>query len=247
MCFRFVSSKLWKYMWSHVGIKLKSKHEEPVEKMFYTFLELSTVYFYGSRGPGFLKKLHSSSSCYLWNSIIPLISWSMDRRILCKIVSFISDILLLTISDKCLDQVPKEVFKALKHNVKRSLDKGISEGFNSPDSISNVEFNMYHSNACVGMLERLYQVLQSNTQDFEKKVHLIYDLSSLSSSKITVPYKCKNIFESVNEKKVNFSSNKIFPRVLPCFNYECSRVYHIDLPHIHLFNNEQINFFYCKR
>uniref|UniRef100_A0A3B0MVH6 MYND-type domain-containing protein n=1 Tax=Theileria annulata TaxID=5874 RepID=A0A3B0MVH6_THEAN len=247
MCFRFVSSKLWKYMWYNVGIKLKSNHEEPVEKMFYTFLELSTVYFYGARGPGFLKKLHSSSTCYLWNSIIPLISWSMDRRILCKIVTFVSDILLLTISDKCLEKVPRDVLKALKHNVKRSLDKGISEGFNLPEGISNVEFKIYHSNICVGMLERLYQVLQANPGDLVGKVHLIYDLSSLSSSKITVPYKCKNIFEPINEEKVNFSPTKIFPRVLPCFNYECSRVYHLDLPQIHLVNNEQVNFFYCKR
>ncbi|UKK01114.2 hypothetical protein MACK_001927 [Theileria orientalis] len=248
LCFQFVTSKLWKYMWAYIGINLKGKTDDFNEKLFLTFLDLSTTIIYGSRGPGFLKRLHTSSSRYFWNSVLPLVSWSMEKRILCKIVSFISDILLLSVCDGCHETIPADVYEALKHNVNLSLHNGKSEGYGPFEGLSNNDFKVYYSNTCVVMLMKLEEALSKKIKEITKSMHTIYEISTLGSSKLTIPYNCKNVLESDdNNKTSDFTTTPIFPRILPCFNFNCHRVYHIDLPQIHVVNNDSINFFYCKK
>ncbi|UKJ88724.2 hypothetical protein MACJ_001969 [Theileria orientalis] len=246
ICFQFVTSKLWKYMWAYIGVNLKGKTDDINEKMFLSFLDLTTTIIYGSRGPGFLKRLHTSSSRYFWNSVLPLVSWSMEKRILCKIVSFISDILLLSVCDGCHETIPTDVYEALKHNVNLSLHNGRSEGFGPFEGLSNSDFKVYYSNTSVVMLMKLEEALSNKVKEITKSMHTIYEISTLGSSRLTIPYNCKNVFESEANKTCDFSTTPIFPRILPCFNFNCPRVYHIDLPQIHLVNNDSINFLYCK-
>ncbi|EKX73404.1 conserved hypothetical protein [Theileria equi strain WA] len=248
MCHRLLTSKLWKFIWKYVITQFDDENKG-YDKLFTTFLDMTSTFLYGARGSGFLKKLHTTASAYFWGYMLELLTWNTNHKALCKLIVFTADVLLLSFADRCLNVIPEEIIDGLNAKMNNAIKKADSEIITTEKIIEKNHIKSYYSEMAYDFLKKMLLALscenkEPNNKQIRKNIPLLYEISSLSMSTLTIPLISDNLFEVEPRKpKFGLSENKIFPRILPCFNDGCDRNFHIDTPQVHL--DQELEFFYC--
>ncbi|KAK2196053.1 hypothetical protein BdWA1_002652 [Babesia duncani] len=250
ICYKFITSGLWKFMWIDLGTVLRKRADSDSDlractnegTLFISFLDLLSVVFYGSRGPGLLKRLYESCSASLWETVCTLIAWGIDLEVLTRVISFVADLLVLGISDSCVHCIPPLYMKKLLLVVSdvESIAREYCNELNNKLFDTRNSLVEYHARIALEMLTKLKAVLMTeNKGEFDT----LYSISFMAINTLTIPILDSS--HTLSTKKGIFKEQRQFPRILPCFNNKCSRVYHVELPEYHL-DQSDMDFFYCK-
>lgn len=247
VCYKFLVSRFWRFMWLEVGVGLKTEPSSERSVLFSVFLELASVIFYGSRSGSLLKQLYTSCMKSIWDPILSLLSWSLDPKVLCRLISFIADLLLMSFQDGCIQRIDGECLKSLLQEVNAAHMQGkeyLDTYFTQTLDERN-EFYHYFASIAVAMLEQLSVILKDKCDNgTNHNVQLLYELSSIGIAKMTLPPHVDA--PGTSPVKFNYMDTRVFPRVLPCFNADCIRIFHIDMPQLHV-NDTSLDFMYCSR
>ncbi|EDO07788.1 MYND finger family protein [Babesia bovis T2Bo] len=247
LCHRFITSGFWRVMWMEVGMGLKSACSTQRLKLFCNFLELASTIFFGSRSSTFFKRMYTSCANSLWDPVVLVLSWALGPRACCNMVTFVADILLMSHQDGCLDDLPGSCLDSLHKCITTTVSEGESylELYDSQTLDERNEFRHHYATIAVSMLKSLDKVLTcQKNRTIEMALGDLYDISSLGTAKMTLPP-----FPGSTEQtgpKFDFSEWRVFPRVLPCFNKECTRILHLDMPELHI-DGELPDFRYCDQ
>lgn len=246
VCYRFLTSRFWRFMWLEVAASLKTCPNSGKGELFSTFLELASVLCYGSRSSSFLKRLYKTCMKSLWDPILVVLSWSLEPKVLCRMITYIADLLLMSYQDKCHDLIDRGILKLLMQHVKEAHDSGVEYmGVYKTQTIDERnDFYHHYATIAIRMLEALSTCIKSLLENkLGDDLRTLYDLTSIGIAKMTLlPSAEGTVSASV---KYNYVEEKIFTRVLPCFNPECLRIFHVDMPHLHI-DGQPLDFRYCS-
>ncbi|GBE59480.1 MYND finger protein [Babesia ovata] len=247
VCYRFLTSRFWRIMWLDVGVGLKQHPSTERAQLFGTFLELASTICYGTRSPALLKRLYGSCLKSLWDPIFAVLTWRLGPKLLCRVLTFVADMLMMSFQDNCLDMLDGNFLSKLIQCAKEAQSDG--ERYLSRYLLQTLddrnEFYHHFARIAVDMLRALLQALANAVEGrVNECVSDLYDLSSLGIAKLIMPPHAGDRGEA--HVRFDYSDTRVFPRVLPCFNTDCSRVFHLDMPQLHV-DSETPEFRYCSR
>ncbi|ORM41181.1 uncharacterized protein BXIN_0366 [Babesia sp. Xinjiang] len=247
VCQGLLTSKFWKIMWLDIGVCLKRQNDTEKSLLFSTFLELASEICYGTRSQSLFKRLYTSSPNSLWDPIFLVLSWKIEPKVLCRLVTFVADLLLISLQDGCFDLIGQDCLSKLMQCVVNTESEGRTylETYATQTLDQRNEFYHHYALIAVDMLHNLDLVLQGASDKLSSEnVRQLYEISSLGTAKMTLPPVPGNNEDS--SVKFDYSETRTFPRVLPCFNGECRQLFHLDMPQLHVHDADP-QFAYCKR
>ncbi|GFE52879.1 MYND finger domain-containing protein, putative [Babesia ovis] len=247
ICHRFITSAFWRLMWLEVGVHLKDNPNTQRSQLFCTFLELASTICFGARSPTLLKRLFTSCLDSLWDPICSVLSWRVDPKVSCRVVTFIADLLIMGHQDGCIDLLTKQCLSKLMNFATKAHSAGEKylDRYATQTLDEKNEFYHHYAVIAVEMLDDLAVVLKGMLDGSpDENMHLLYDISSLGTAKMTLP-PCE-VNDNESGPRYDYSDTRVFPRVLPCFNVGCKRVFHLDMPELHL-EGDFPDFSYCDR
>ncbi|CDR96459.1 MYND Zn finger containing protein, putative [Babesia bigemina] len=247
VCHRFLTSRFWRIMWLDVGVGLKQRPSTERGQLFGAFLELASTICYGTRSPALLKRLYGSCLKSLWDPIFAVLTWRLGPKLLCRVLTFVADMLMMSFQDNCLDMLDNSFLSKLSQCAKEALADG--ERYLSRYLLQTLddrnEFYHHFARIATEMLKALLQALANAMQGHVNKcVEDLYDISSLGTAKLILPPHAGDSGEA--HVRFDYSDTRVFPRVLPCFNTDCKRVFHLDMPQLHV-DSDTPEFCYCSR